>query len=148
MRSNPLNLFLTSTVKSSGIGFRSYLNGRVVFPIFFNLSLRSSWSEPQSTPGLISCWLYRASPSLAAKNTINLTSVLTIWWCLCVESSLVLLEEGVYIYIYIYIYVYGYTCIAIHGYICMYIYIYIYVCIYIYILLFILNLYWFYMPIN
>ena len=41
------------------------------------------------------CWFYRASPSLAAKNVINLISVLTIWWCPCVESSLVLLEEGV-----------------------------------------------------
>ena len=41
------------------------------------------------------CWLYRASPSLAAKNIINLISLLTIWWCPCVESSLVLLEEGV-----------------------------------------------------
>ena len=41
------------------------------------------------------CWPYRASPSLAAKNRINLISVLTIWWCPCVESSLVLLEEGV-----------------------------------------------------
>ena len=36
------------------------------------------------------CWLYRASPSLAAKTIINLISVLTIWWCPCVESSLVL----------------------------------------------------------
>jgi len=36
------------------------------------------------------CWLYRAAPSLAAKNIINLISVLTIWWCPCVESSLVL----------------------------------------------------------
>ena len=42
------------------------------------------------------CWLCRASPSLAAKNIINLTSVLTIWWCASVESSLVLLEEGIY----------------------------------------------------
>ena len=33
------------------------------------------------------CWLYRASPSSAAKNIINLISVLTIWWCPCVESS-------------------------------------------------------------
>ena len=41
------------------------------------------------------CWLYRTSPSLAAKNIINLISVLTIWWCPCVESSFVLLEEGV-----------------------------------------------------
>ena len=41
------------------------------------------------------CWLYRASPSLVAKNIINLILVLTIWWCPCVESSLVLLEVGV-----------------------------------------------------
>ena len=41
------------------------------------------------------CWLYRASPSLAAKSIISLISALTIWWCPCVESSLVLLEEGV-----------------------------------------------------
>ena len=41
------------------------------------------------------CWLYKASPSLAAKNIINLISVLTIWWCPCIESSLMLLEEGV-----------------------------------------------------
>ena len=41
------------------------------------------------------CWMYRASPSSAAKNIINLISVLTIWWCPCVESSLVLLEKAV-----------------------------------------------------
>ena len=45
------------------------------------------------------CLLNRASPSLAAKNVINLISVLSemsdIWLCPCVESSLVLLEEGV-----------------------------------------------------
>ena len=49
------------------------------------------------------CWVYRASPSLAAKNIINifekikynLISVLIIWWCPCVESSLVLLKESV-----------------------------------------------------
>ena len=34
------------------------------------------------------CWLYRASPSLAGKNIINLISVLMIWWGPCVESSL------------------------------------------------------------
>ena len=27
------------------------------------------------------CWLYTASPSLAAKNIINLILVLMIWWC-------------------------------------------------------------------
>ena len=41
------------------------------------------------------CWLYRTTPSLAAKNIINLISVLTIWWCSFVESSLMLLEEGI-----------------------------------------------------
>ena len=40
------------------------------------------------------CWLYRAYPSLAAKNIISLILVLTIWWCPCIESSLVLLEGG------------------------------------------------------
>ena len=34
------------------------------------------------------CWMYKASPSLAAKNIINLISVLTIWWYTCVESLL------------------------------------------------------------
>ena len=70
----------------------------MVFPTFFNLSLnlaiRSSWSELVSSWSCF-CWLYRASPSLAAKTIINLISVLTIWWHPCVESSLVLLEEGV-----------------------------------------------------
>ena len=41
------------------------------------------------------CWLYRVSPCLATKNIINLILVLAIWWCTCIESSLVLLEEGV-----------------------------------------------------
>ena len=41
------------------------------------------------------CWLYRASPSSTAKNIVDLISALSLWWCPCVESSLVLLEEGV-----------------------------------------------------
>ena len=41
------------------------------------------------------CWLYRISPSLAAKNIINLILVLTTWWCPCIEPSLVLLEGGI-----------------------------------------------------
>ena len=71
----------------------------LVFPTFFNLSLnlaiKSSWSEPQSAPSLVFADCIRASPSLAAKNIINLILVLTIWWCPCVEYSPVLLEEGV-----------------------------------------------------
>ena len=35
------------------------------------------------------CWLYRASSSLAAKNIINLISVLSIWWCPCIVFSCV-----------------------------------------------------------
>ena len=38
------------------------------------------------------CWLYSVSPSSAAKNVLNLILVSTIWWCPCVELSLVLLE--------------------------------------------------------
>ena len=52
--------------------------------------------EPQLAPTSCFYWLYRASPSLAAKNIINLILVLTIWWCPCIESSLVLLEEGIW----------------------------------------------------
>ena len=46
-----------------------------------------SWFEPQLAPGLVfaDCIV---SPSLAAKNIINLISVLTIWWWPCIESSL------------------------------------------------------------
>ena len=57
IRSNPLKPFVTSLVYSQGIWFRSCLNGLVVFPTFFNLSLnwaiKSSWSEPQSAPSLV-----------------------------------------------------------------------------------------------
>ena len=41
------------------------------------------------------CWLSRASSSSSAKNITNLISVLAIWWCPCIESSIVLLEERV-----------------------------------------------------
>ena len=34
------------------------------------------------------CWVYRASPSSATKNIVNLILVLTIWWCLFGELSL------------------------------------------------------------
>ena len=53
------------------IWFRSYPNGLVVFPTFFNLNLNfavnTSWSEPVS---FWSCfyWLCRASPFMTAKN--------------------------------------------------------------------------------
>ena len=40
------------------------------------------------------CWLNITSPSLDAKNVINLILVLTISWHLHVKSSLLLLEEG------------------------------------------------------
>ena len=100
-----------------------FLKRSLVFPIllFSSISLHWSWrkaihewssglsqflqfqSEFGNTNFMIwatvssqSCfwWLYRASPSLVAKNIINLILVSTIWWCTCVESSLVLLEEG------------------------------------------------------
>ena len=42
------------------------------------------------------CWLYPISPYSASENVINLISVLTIWWCPYVESSLVLLGKKVF----------------------------------------------------
>ena len=51
------------------------------------------WVTVSSQPCF--CWLYKASPSLAAKNIINLILVLMIYWCPCVESSIVLLKEGI-----------------------------------------------------
>ena len=42
------------------------------------------------------CWLYRASPSSAAKNIINLISVLTIWWYMCKVISCV--ERGSFLW--------------------------------------------------
>ena len=75
-----------------GFWFRSYLNGLVVFPTFLNLSLnlaiRISWSEPQSAPSLVYADCIELLHSLATKNIINLISVLTIWWCSCVESDM------------------------------------------------------------
>ena len=53
------------------------------------------WATVSSVPVLVFCWLYQASPSLAAKNIINMISVLTIWWFQCVESPLGLLEKCV-----------------------------------------------------
>ena len=99
IRPSPLNLFLTSTVYHKGFdlghfwmvyGFLHFLQFQSEFgnKEFMIWATVSSWS--------CFCWLYRASPFLAAKKIINLISVLTIWWCPCVESSLVLLEEGVY----------------------------------------------------
>ena len=78
----------------------------LVFPTFFYLSLnfaiRSWWYEPQVAPCLAFADYIESisiqspsSPSLATKNIINMILVLTIWWCPCVELSLVLLEKSV-----------------------------------------------------
>ena len=99
----PWIYFLLPLYKYKEFDFRSYLNGQVVFSTFFNLSLnlaiRNSWLKSEfgnkefmvwATVSLWSCfcWLFRASPSLTAKNIISLISVLTNWWCSCVESCL------------------------------------------------------------
>ena len=73
-------IYFLLPLNHKGIWFRSYLNVLVVFPIFFNLNLncatRSSRSELQSAHQSCFCWLYRASPCSAAKNIINVISVL------------------------------------------------------------------------
>ena len=54
--------------------FRLDLNGLVVFPTFFNLSLnsaRSSWSGHSQLPDFF-CWLYRVYLILTTRNIINL----------------------------------------------------------------------------
>ena len=84
-----------------GFDLGAYLNGLLLFPIFFNLSEFCNkqfmiWATVSSRSCF--CWLYRASLSLTTKNIIDLFSVLTIWWCPCVELSLVLLEEGFFCY--------------------------------------------------
>ena len=79
----------SSSIPEWSSGFLYFLQfksefGKKTFMIWATVSLQSCF-----------CWLYRASPSLAAKNIISLVSGLTIWWCPCVESSFVLLEGGV-----------------------------------------------------
>ena len=83
-RSNPLNLFVTWPSD---------------FPYFLQIKPEFCRKELMIS-AIVSfrscfCWLYRAFSSSASKNTINLISVLTICWCLCVESSLELLEKCV-----------------------------------------------------
>ena len=60
----------------------------MVFPTFFNLSLnlaiKSSWSEPQSVPGLV----FADCIELLHQSDFSVD-----WWFPCVESSLVLLER-------------------------------------------------------
>ena len=85
----PLYKGLIYVIPEQSSGFPYFLQFKSEFgnKEFMIWATVSSWS--------CFCWLYGASPPLAAKNIINLISVLTIWWCPCVEFSLVLLEEGV-----------------------------------------------------
>ena len=71
-------------------GFPYFLQFKSEFcnKIFMIWTTVSSWS--------CCCWLYRAFPYLVAKNVTNLIFVLSIWWSLGVELSLVLLEEDVF----------------------------------------------------
>ena len=79
------------------IWFRSYLNSRC-FPYFLQFKSEFGTKEFIIWATVCSrscfCWLHRASPTLAAKNKINLISVLTVWWCPCVESSLFTLTSA------------------------------------------------------
>ena len=97
IKSNPLNLFVTCTVNFKGfdLGHICWSSGFSYCPQFkyefFNKEFMI-WATVSSQSCF--CWLYTASPSLAAGNIINLILLLTIWWCPYVESSLEL-EEGV-----------------------------------------------------
>ena len=79
----------------------TWMNGLVVLPTFLQFKPEFCNNEhSQLRVFLFVClfvcfyWLYRASPSLAANNIISLILVLTIWWCLCVASSLVYVGRG------------------------------------------------------
>ena len=74
-----------------------YLNGLVVLLYFLQFTSEFCnkefmiWATVSSSSCF--CWLYRSAPSSAVK--IIIKSILTIWWSPYVESSLVLLKEGV-----------------------------------------------------
>ena len=69
-------------------------DGQYQNQINYILCSRRWRSSIQSAPSLVFADCIQL-PFLAAKNRVILISVLTIWWCPCVESSPVLLEEGV-----------------------------------------------------
>ena len=68
--------------------------------LFYFLQIKSefsnkeSWSEPQSAPGLVFADCIELL-HLRLQRLTKLILVLSVWWCLCVVLSLVLLEEGV-----------------------------------------------------
>ena len=83
IRSNPLNLshFHCITVRDLFQVVTVWSNGFLHFLQFkseFGNKELMIWATVSSWSCF--CWLYRSSPSLAAKNIINLISVLTIWW--------------------------------------------------------------------
>ena len=100
------NLPVTPAVSSLSFAHtvRDHLRPGFLFFIFFGLSFLICGFFPIAKVTLVSSMLRSFSHiyhfvlfmSLAAKNIINLISVLTIWWCSCVESSLVLLERERY----------------------------------------------------
>ena len=98
--SNPLNLFVTSTVfdliryffqviPELPSGFLCVLHFKSEF---CNKKLMI-WAKVSSKSYF--CRVYRASPSSTANNIINWISVLTIRWCPCMKLPLVFLEDSV-----------------------------------------------------
>ena len=87
------HLFTAICKASSDIHF-AFLHFFFWVMVLLPVSCTMSRTSVHSSSGIVHS-SYRASPSLAAKNIFSLTSVSTIWWCPCVESSLVLLEEGI-----------------------------------------------------
>ena len=97
IRSHPFHLLVLLLYNCKGFDVsHTWSSG---FPYFLQLKSEFGnkkfmvWTTVRSQSSF--CWLYRAFPSSATKNIINLISVLITWWCPCVESSLVFLEEGI-----------------------------------------------------
>ena len=94
-----LSLFFFFTIcKASSdnqFAFLHFFFLRMVLITSYYTRLWTSIHSSSATSTLSFCCPYRASLSLDAKNEISLISVLISWWFPCVESTLVLLEEGV-----------------------------------------------------
>ena len=107
--------------------FRSYLNGLVAFPTFFYLSLnfaiRSSWSQPQSAPGLVFAdsiellhlWLKEHNQSNFSIDLLVMSMCRAISWVVgkgCLLWSVCSLDKTLLAFALLHFAVQGQTCLS------------------------------------
>ena len=90
----PIPVFLPGEFHGYGclVGYSSRGCKELHMTEYLNMHTLHFWTIVSS--GSCFCWLHRVSLSSAAKNVINVISVLTIWWCPCVELCLGLFGKG------------------------------------------------------